>query len=129
MPRLSARAYAKRIGVSGSYVSRLVRDGRLPADAKGMIDPAEADGILAAQREPARPAKRQTLVSTGQKPKGVGSTELSTLLLKARTKTEVEKGRLLELKAKVEAGKFIDADEVKVAAFNKGRIIRTSRSM
>jgi hypothetical protein len=53
----------------------------------------------------------------------VGS-DLPTLLLKARTRTEVEKGKLLELKAKVEAGKFVDADEVKVAAFNKARIVR-----
>jgi hypothetical protein len=53
----------------------------------------------------------------------VGS-DLPTLLLKARTRTEVEKGKLLELKAKVAAGKFVDADEVKVAAFNKARIVR-----
>lgn len=53
-----------------------------------------------------------------------GGSDLPTLLLRARTKTEVEKGKLLELKAKVEAGKFVDADEVKVAAFNKARIVR-----
>jgi hypothetical protein len=58
MPRLSARQYAQRIGVSGSYVSRLVREGKLPVDAEGRIDPDEADRILAATREPARRAKR-----------------------------------------------------------------------
>jgi hypothetical protein len=49
---------------------------------------------------------------------------LPTLLLRARTKSEVEKGKLLELKAKVEAGKFVDVDEVNAAAFNKARVVR-----
>jgi hypothetical protein len=100
MTRLSARAYAKRIGVSGSDVSRLVRDGKLPVDAQGMIDPEDADRFLEARREPARTANRQLPSDIAHEPR---STDLSTLLLKARTKTEVEKGRLLELKAKVEA--------------------------
>lgn len=146
MPRLSARQYAQRIGVSGSYVSRLVREGKLPVDAEGRIDPEEADRILAATREPARAAKRALPAAASSKDRSTpasamrpavpapgvgggignlpGGSDLPTLLLRARTKTEVEKGKLLELKAKVEAGKFVDADEVKVAAFNKARIIR-----
>jgi hypothetical protein len=139
MAHLSARQYAKRIGVSGSYVSRLVRDGKLPVDRDGRLDPDEADRILAARREPARAANRQVPSSVPAAPArlspapaprfaglrdAAGPGDLPTLLLKARTKTEVEKGRLLELKAKVEAGKFVDGDEVKVAAFNKARIVR-----
>ncbi|HZP21432.1 MAG TPA: hypothetical protein VFB16_14650 [Bauldia sp.] len=144
MARLSARQYAQRIGVSGSYVSRLIRAGKLPAGADGRIDPVEADKVLAALREPARKANR-TLPAPApahadpqHRPTtptarvglafsdvpGGAATDLPTLLLKARTKTEVEKGKLLELKAKVEAGKFVDSDEVKVAAFNKARIVR-----
>ncbi len=46
------------------------------------------------------------------------------MLLKTRIKSELEKGKLLEIKARVEAGKYVDADEVKVAAFNKARIVR-----
>lgn len=49
---------------------------------------------------------------------------MPTLLLKTRIKSEAERGKLLELKAKVETGKYVDTDEVKVAAFNKGRIVR-----
>lgn len=145
MPRLSARQYAQRIGVSASYVSRLVRGGKLPVDAHGRIDPEEADHILAAGREPARrvnrsppsPAESQpptappprTAFPTAQMDLGLrdiqaGGSDLPTLLLKARTKTEVEKGKLLEFKARVATGKFIDADEVKVAAFNKARVVR-----
>ena len=44
--------------------------------------------------------------------------------MKTRIKSEVEKAKLLEIKARVEAGKYVDADEVKVAAFNKARVVR-----
>jgi predicted acylesterase/phospholipase RssA len=139
MPRLSARKYAQRIGISGSYVSRLVREGKLPIDADGRIDPDEADRILAATREPARSARRALPSSTPASAHPIaappphaapaampvaGGADLPTLLLKARTKSEVEKGKLLELKAKAEAAKFVDADEVKAAAFHKARIVR-----
>ena len=49
---------------------------------------------------------------------------MPTLLLKTRIKSETEKAKLLEIKAKVEAGKFVDADIVKAAAFRRGRVIR-----
>jgi hypothetical protein len=53
-----------------------------------------------------------------------GGQNLSTLLLKSRIKTEVERGRLLEAKAKAETGKLVSADEVKIAAFRRARIVR-----
>ena len=40
---LSAHGYAKRCGLSGSYVCRLVRDGRIPLMKNGRIDPTAAD--------------------------------------------------------------------------------------
>ncbi len=105
----------------------------MPADANGRVDPDEADRILAATREPTLP-KEPAPPSAPARPSptprpaaGFGNqtpTDLPTLLLRARTKTEVEKGKLLALKAKVEAGRFVDADEVKVAAFNRARIVR-----
>ena len=52
------------------------------------------------------------------------STELSTLLLKTRIKNEMERGKLLEARAKVEIGELVSVDEVKQAAFNKARIVR-----
>lgn len=50
--------------------------------------------------------------------------DLPTLLLRTRIKSEVERAKLLEIKAKVEAGKYVDADEVRVAAFNRARVVR-----
>ena len=40
---LSAAAYAKSRGLSGSYVARLVRDGRIPTLPDGSIDAEQAD--------------------------------------------------------------------------------------
>ena len=46
------------------------------------------------------------------------------MLLKARIKSEVKKASLLEIKERIEAGKYVDVDEVKVASFNRARITR-----
>ena len=45
-------------------------------------------------------------------------------MLKSRIKSEVERAKLLEIKARVEAGKYIAVDEVKAAAFNRARVVR-----
>lgn len=139
---ISQAEYARRRGVSRQYVSRLVRDGVI-ALHDGKIDPASADAALAARRDPARPVRRKaggseaelsqtqepsagdapTPSETVRLPGGAGG-DLPKMLLKTRIKSELEKGRLLEIKARVEAGKYVDADEVKVAAFNKARIVR-----
>ena len=50
--------------------------------------------------------------------------DLPSLLLKTRIKSEIERAKLLEIKAKVEAGKFVDADDVERAAINMGRSVR-----
>jgi len=139
MTRMSQRRYAARIGVSHVYINRLVHEGKLPTDAKRKIDPDEADAILAAMREPARPQRRAG-GGKADKPKAVptasmpqrdvtgsphpGSGDLPTMLLKTRIKSEVGRANLLDLKSKVEAGKYVDADEVRAAAFNRGRAVR-----
>ncbi|MGE0650270.1 MAG: hypothetical protein AB7P12_00765 [Alphaproteobacteria bacterium] len=128
--------WARRGGFSRQYVSRLVKRGVVRL-IDGRVDPAQADAALVALREPARqprrtggskaePARRTLLQdSRGGEPLALPQGgDLPTLLLKTRIKSEVERARLLEIKAKVEAGKYIDADEVKVAAFNKARIVR-----
>ena len=56
--------------------------------------------------------------------RSISDTELPTLLLKTRIKSESEKAKLLEIKAKVEAGKYVDIDEVRAFAFKQARIVR-----
>lgn len=128
---MSQKAYAARCGVSKQYIGKLVRKGVLPL-TDGKIDPAVADAILAARREPARQQYRQPDAeqSAGQQipatapPRSLTAAELPTLLLKTRIKSETEKAKLLEIKAKVESGRSVDVDVVKAAAFRRGRIIR-----
>lgn len=123
---LTQKDYAARRGVSKQYIGELVRKGVLPLK-DGLIDPAMADAILEARREPARPQRRaqkeQTEI-TAPTQRTVTTAELPTLLLKTRIKSETEKAKLLEIKAKVEAGKFVDVDEIKSAAFRRGRVVR-----
>lgn len=136
---MSQIAYAKRMGVSRQYIGELVQKGILPL-VDGKIDPATADSIIEARREPARPLRRKTaapsspaqdttpppaaLDQAAPPQRSIPVSELPTLLLKTRIKSETEKAKLLEIKAKVEAGKYIDVDVMKTAAFRRGRIIR-----
>jgi hypothetical protein len=137
---ISQAEYARRRGFSRQYVGRLVAQGVVQL-VGGRIDVAQADAALAAQREPARPLRRAgggtkgpatspvpeaapRIEPAGPLGHGAGTGDLPTLLLKTRIKSEVERAKLLELKAKVEAGKYVDADEVKVAAFNRARVVR-----
>ncbi|HFB98051.1 MAG TPA: hypothetical protein ENJ62_02830 [Bryobacterales bacterium] len=136
---ISQSEYARRRGVSRQYVSRLVKEGVIRLK-NGKVDPAQADAALAARRDPARPLRRKkpktdtkrtsqaatqdssVSVDAATLP-GSAAGDLPKMLLKTRIKSELEKGKLLEIKARVEAGKYVDADEVKVAAFNKARIV------
>jgi len=128
--------WARRRGFSRQYVGRLVKRGVVRL-IDGKVDPAQADAALAAVREPARRPRRSgearaapaaetpSRDSRGGEPLSLPhGGDLPTLLLKTRIKSEVGRAKLLEIKAKVEAGKYVDIDEVKVAAFNRARIVR-----
>ena len=129
---MSQKAYAEYKGFSRQYVHELVRDKVLRLK-RGKIDRDEADVILEARREPARPLRRgtQTLAQDTAPPATPTQmsgrfpvSELPTLLLKTRIKSETEKARLLEIKAKVEAGKYIDRDEAEAQIFKHFRPLR-----
>lgn len=134
---VSQAEYARQRGVSRQYIGQMVAKGVIVLKDR-KVDTDQADAALAAVREPARPERRATPKSEpAPKPiipatdlpalpqgGGAGGGDLPTLLLKTRIKSEVEKAKLLEIKARVEAGKYVDADEVKVAAFNKARVAR-----
>ena len=113
MALISQAEWARKQGFSRQYANQLVKEGTLKA-VEGKIDEAQADTALAAIRDLSKTEKRSCQAST----------ELSTLLLKTRIKNEMERGKLLEARAKVEKGEFIAVDAVKQAAFNKARIVR-----
>ncbi len=117
--------YARLRGVSRQYVGQMVAKGVIMLTGR-KVDTDQADAALAAIREPVRPERRGEAPAAAPEvpalPRAGG--DLPTLLLKTRIKSEVERAKLLEIKARVEAGKYVDADDVKVAAFNKARVVR-----
>lgn len=111
---VSQYEWAKRSGFSKQYANRLVKTGTIPL-VDGKVDIDEANGILASIRNPNKLEMRRGKQNVS---------DLSTLLLKTRIKNEMEKGKLLEAKAKAEIGELVSVDEVRTSAFNKARIVR-----
>ena len=127
---MTQKAYAEYKGFSRQYVNELVRDKVLRLK-RGKIDRDEADMVLEARREPARPLRRQTVEPQGEieivsEPvkSSPSRADLPELLLKTRIKSEAEKVKLLEIKTKVESGKYIDRDEAEARIYNHFRPIR-----
>ena len=122
---VSQAEYARLRGVSRQYVGQMVARGVIGLTGR-KVDTDQADAALAAIREPARPERRDdapVVVADAPALPQTGG-DLPTLFLKTRIKSEVERARLLEIKAKAEAGRYVDADAVKAAAFNKARVVR-----
>jgi hypothetical protein len=127
---VSQAEYARQRGVSRQYVGQMVAKGVIGLSNR-KVDTGQADAALAALREPARPERRANLDTPVQAPNTLPSPaphittgDLPTLLLKSRIKSEVERAKLLEIKARVEAGKYIAVEDVKAAAFNRARVVR-----
>lgn len=126
---MSNTAYAKHRGVTKQYIGQLVKRGILQKTKDSLLDPAIADPIMDAYREPAKktvaekhPAAPQETYAPARRTISVA--ELPTLLLKTRIKSETEKAKLLEIKAKVEGGKYIDRHEAEAIIFKRLRPIR-----
>ncbi len=132
---VSQAEYARIRGFSRQYVGQMAAKGIVRLKGR-KIDTDQADAALAAIRDPVRSEKRskpQNKSAPLNNPVDVKITEpvfpqtasdLPTLLLKTRIKSEVERAKLLEIKARVESGKYVDADEMKTAAFNRARVVR-----
>jgi hypothetical protein len=127
---VSQAEYARQRGVSRQYVGQMVAKGIIGLSNR-KVDTAQADAALAAFREPARPERRFKPDAPVQMPAALPSPapqthsgDLPTLLLKSRIKSEVERAKLLEIKARIEAGKYVAVEDVKAAAFNRARVVR-----
>ncbi|VVC39095.1 Ankyrin repeat-containing domain,Ankyrin repeat [Cinara cedri] len=81
-----------------------------------MIDREQANEAIEVIRDPSQPQRR----------KNGEANELSTMLLKTRIKNEIERGKLLEAKAKAEIGELVPIEEVKTEAFNAARVVRNN---
>ena len=108
MELINQSQWAKRHGFSRQYAGQLVQSGVIQLTG-GLVDVEQADAAIAALRDPSQPQRRKNTSDV---------TELSTLLLKTRIKNEMERGKLLEARAKAEIGELVSVEDVKVAAFN-----------
>jgi hypothetical protein len=111
---VSQYEWAKRSGFSKQYANRLVKAGTIRL-INGKVDIDEANAILASTKNPSRQETRKGTQNVS---------DLSTLLLKTRIKNEMEKGKILEAKARAELGELVSVEEVKTTAYNKARVVR-----
>jgi hypothetical protein len=96
---VNSAEFAESQGFSRPYVTKLVQQGVIERDANGQIDKDAAVAALAARRDPAKALRRGRPAHKGEitAANGQMSEALSTLMLKSRIKTEVERGKLAEL--------------------------------
>jgi hypothetical protein len=120
MTLITQTEFAREIGVSKQYVCYLVKQGVVELK-NGLVDPEQANEALATIRDPSQPLRRKN-GKNGER----NTNELSTMLLKTRIKNEVERGKLLEAKAKAEIGELVSMEEVKRDAFNTARVVRNN---
>ncbi len=116
MPLITKADWARKHGFSRSYVSKLIRHGKIDVLENGMLDEFVANAMLRGSKDPDQPIRRN----------GERRDDIYELLAKTRLKNEIEKGRLLEAKVKSEIGKLLPIDSVRNAMFAKGRLIRDS---
>jgi hypothetical protein len=113
--KITQTEWAKEQGFSKQYVCYLVKKGIVELK-DGMIDREQANEAIEVIRDPSQPQRR----------KNGEANELSTMLLKTRIKNEIERGKLLEAKAKAEIGELVPIEEVKTEAFNAARVVRNN---
>jgi phage terminase Nu1 subunit (DNA packaging protein) len=120
---VNSAEFADSQGFSRPYVTKLVRQGVIVRDAKGQINEDAALAALQARREPSRPIRRGRLEKNIEI-SGGGQETLSTMLLKSRIKTEVERGKLTEINRKRREGELVERSDVEEAAFSNARRVR-----
>lgn len=117
MSLISQSEWARRQGFSKQYVNNLIKSGKIKL-VDGMIDEGTANSVLTKQRDPSLPLRRNGGGTYEQRE------DLHDLLIKTKLKNEIERGKILEARAKTEIGKLVSVDDVRKVAFARGRIIR-----
>ena len=113
MSLISQSEFARRGGFSRQYVNKLIKKGKIKL-INGMID---SETTLVTKASPDRLTSRRVQESLVTK-------NITELLARARLKNEIERGKILEAKAKAEINKLLSAEKVKKTAFTKARIVR-----
>jgi hypothetical protein len=121
MPLLSLRAYAKHRSVSLAAVQKAIHSGRITPNADGLIDSDRADAEWNAKTRPGqRRAKAAAVVP--REPAEAPAAGLD--YFRARAIRESYLARLAKLEFEERIAKVVDRDEVQVAGFTRGRVVR-----
>lgn len=116
MAYITQAAWGRKHNFTRQYVNKLVNNGTIKLH-NGKVNEEAADMAIAAIRQPMKTSKSAT--------DGMDAlSNLSTVLLKTRIKSEIEKVKYLETKNKEAEKSLVSADGVRIAAFNKGRMVR-----
>jgi hypothetical protein len=119
MSLISQAEWARRQGFSKQYVGKLISQRKIKL-VHGMIDERTANAVLENQRDPNLPIRRNGASSYENQ------SDMHDLLIKTKLKNEIERGKILEARAKAEIGQLVSLEDVKKVAFARGRIIRDS---
>ncbi|WP_333023612.1 hypothetical protein [Wolbachia endosymbiont of Pentidionis agamae] len=121
MALMTQTEWAREQGFSKQYVCYLVKQWIVELK-DGLVDTEQANNALETIRDPSQPLRRKN----DEDSRSRNTNDLSTMLLKTRIKNEMERGKLLEAKAKAEIGKLVSVAEVKRDAFNTARVVRNN---
>ena len=121
---LSIRAYARHRGVSHVAVLRAAKDGRVPLEPDGTVDPAKADVAWQRNTTPARERPESRPVPTPEPLKPVSRSALGSVretlreeglptsggvsFVQARTAHEIAKAHLARLRLQERKGELVD---------------------
>ena len=121
MPLLSLRAYAKHRGVSLAAVQKAIHSGRITPNTDGLIDSERADAEWNAKTRPGQRRTRPAAVT----PREAAEAPAAGLdYFRARAIRESYLARLAKIEFEERIAKVVDRDEVQVAAFTRGRVVR-----
>ena len=122
MALLSLRAYARHRGVSLAAVQKAIRSGRITPNADGRIDSERADAEWEAKT---RPGQRRTQSAPPAVREPIETASAGGLdYFRARAIRESYLARLAKIEFEEKTAKLVSRDEVQVAAFTRGRVVR-----
>jgi len=133
MPLLKKGEYATARGWHPSYVSKLLKEGKISATPEGLIDSEDADRRLAQAKDPAKEhvAARHAEArgeapndSAPDLPAAGGGESVNASYHKARTVRESYQARLSKLEYERQSGNLKPVAEIRVAAFKAAREFR-----
>jgi pyruvate/2-oxoglutarate dehydrogenase complex dihydrolipoamide acyltransferase (E2) component len=121
MPLLSLRAYAKHRGVSLAAVQKAIHSGRITPNTDGLIDSDRADAEWNAKTRPGQ-QQAKAAAAVPRDPSEAPAAGLD--YFRARAIRESYLARLAKIEFEERIAKVVDRDEVQVAAFTRGRVVR-----